>query len=158
MRVKRFFGADSRQAMRQVRDELGDDAVILSNKNLDDGVEIVCALDYDGETTPRNVADALKKSDQGDVLQRELDDARQRILSGATFDSGNSENAFQRKARMRQLGALSEGYKADMPQQVDSFEDYSPPAVARSNSLGNDQVIQALQLEIQSLQDRKSVV
>lgn len=151
MRVKRFFGADSRQAMRQVRDELGDDAVILSNKNVDNGVEIVCALDYDGETTPRKFADALKKADQGDALQRELDDARQRIMSGATFDSGNSENAFQKKARIRQLGALSEGYKADMTQQTAGFEDYSPPAATRSNALGNDQVVQALQLEIQSL-------
>ena len=99
MRVKRFFGADSRQAMRQVRDELGDDAVILSNKNVDNGVEIVCALDYDGDVkpTPRKFADALKKADQGDALQRELDDARQRIMSGATFDTGGSENAFQKK-------------------------------------------------------------
>lgn len=154
MRVKRFFGADSRQAMRQVRDELGDDAVILSNKNVDNGVEIVCALDYDGDIkpTPRKFADALKKADQGDALQRELDDARQRIMSGATFDTGGSENAFQKKARIRQLGSLSEGYRADMPKQVARFEDYSPPAVrSNGNGLGNDQVVQTLQLEIQSL-------
>lgn len=152
MRVKRFFGADSRQAMRQVRDELGDDAVILSNKKVDNGVEIVCALDYDGDASPRNLADALKNADQGEALQRELDEARQRILSGASFDSGG-ENAFQRKARVRQLGILSEGYTDDMPEQIASQEDYSPTGAMRNNAAGSDQAMQAMQSEIQSLRD-----
>jgi len=151
MRVKRFFGADSRQAMRQVRDELGDDAVILSNKKVDNGVEIVCALDYDGDTSPRNLSDALKTADQGEALQRELDEARQRILSGASFDTGG-ENAFQRKARVRQLGALSDGYNDDLASKLTSYEDYSPPATRTSNS-GSDQALQAMQSEIQSLRD-----
>jgi len=150
MRVKRFFGADSRQAMRQVRDELGDDAVILSNKKVDNGVEIVCALDYDGDASPRNLADALKNADQGEALQRELDEARQRILSGASFDTGG-ENAFQRKARVRQLGALSDGYNDGMADNFSSYEDFSPPA--RASSSGSDQAIQAMQSEIQSLRD-----
>ncbi|GLR63907.1 flagellar biosynthesis protein FlhF [Marinospirillum insulare] len=151
MRVKRFFGADSRQAMRQVRDELGDDAVILSNKKVDNGVEIVCALDYDGDASPRNVADALKSADQGEALQRELDEARQRILSGASFDTGG-ENAFQRKARVRQLGILSDGYSEGMDAPPSSYEDYSPP-VTRGGHSASDQAMQAMQSEIQSLRD-----
>jgi flagellar biosynthesis protein FlhF len=47
MKIKRFFAADMRQAIKMVRDELGSDAVILSNKNVDGGVEIVAARDYD---------------------------------------------------------------------------------------------------------------
>lgn len=87
MRVKRFFAADSRQAMRQVRDELGDDAVILSNKELPDGVEVVCAVNYDLDTDTRDLASALKESKRTSELQDELDAARQRILAGASFDS-----------------------------------------------------------------------
>ena len=45
--MKRFFAADIRQAMRKVRDEFGSDAVILSNRRVDGGVEIVSAIDYD---------------------------------------------------------------------------------------------------------------
>lgn len=45
--MKRFFAADIRQAMRKVRDEFGPDAVILSNRRVDGGVEIVSAIDYD---------------------------------------------------------------------------------------------------------------
>lgn len=47
MKIKRFFAPDIRQALRQVREALGSDAVILSNKKVDGGVELVAAIDYD---------------------------------------------------------------------------------------------------------------
>ena len=47
MKIKRYFAQDIRRAIRQVRDELGPDAVILSNQRVKDGVEIVAAIDYD---------------------------------------------------------------------------------------------------------------
>ncbi|MGM0449549.1 MAG: flagellar biosynthesis protein FlhF [Pseudomonadota bacterium] len=47
MQVKRFFAPSMPEALRMVRSEMGDDAVILSSKRVDDGVEIVTALDYD---------------------------------------------------------------------------------------------------------------
>lgn len=45
MSVKRFVGSNSRDAMRQVRAALGDDALILSNRRSDDGVEILAMAD-----------------------------------------------------------------------------------------------------------------
>lgn len=47
MKIKRFQGTDMRTAIRQVRDTLGADAVILSNQKIPGGVEIVAAIDYD---------------------------------------------------------------------------------------------------------------
>ena len=47
MKVKRFFAPDMRQAIRLVREALGPDAVILSNRKVDGGIEIVAALGYD---------------------------------------------------------------------------------------------------------------
>ena len=47
MKIKRFVAADMRQAMREVREEQGPDAVILSTRRLDEGVEIIAAVDYD---------------------------------------------------------------------------------------------------------------
>lgn len=47
MKIKRFFAPDIRQAIKLVRDELGADAVILSNRRVNGGVEIVSAVDYD---------------------------------------------------------------------------------------------------------------
>lgn len=40
MNIKRYFGKTAREALRQVKDELGGDAIVLSNRSVDDGVEI----------------------------------------------------------------------------------------------------------------------
>ncbi|HKQ82887.1 MAG TPA: flagellar biosynthesis protein FlhF [Steroidobacteraceae bacterium] len=55
MKVKRYFAKDMRQALRLVRDEQGPDAVILSTEKVNDGVEIVAAIDYDAEPAPAPV-------------------------------------------------------------------------------------------------------
>lgn len=47
MKVKRTFAPDIRQAMRRVREEQGEDAVILGNRRVEGGVEIISAVDYD---------------------------------------------------------------------------------------------------------------
>jgi flagellar biosynthesis protein FlhF len=47
MKIKRFVAADMRQAMREVREEQGPDAVILSTRRLDEGIEIIAAVDFD---------------------------------------------------------------------------------------------------------------
>ncbi|MNQ02419.1 Flagellar biosynthesis protein FlhF [compost metagenome] len=45
MSVRRFVGANSRDAMRQVRAALGEDALILSNRTIAEGVEILAMAD-----------------------------------------------------------------------------------------------------------------
>lgn len=47
MKIKRIFAEDMRQAIRKVREELGPDAVILSSRNVEGGVEVISAIDYD---------------------------------------------------------------------------------------------------------------
>ena len=61
MKIKRYFAPDIRQAIRMVRDEQGSDAVILSNRKVDGGVEIVAARDFDEQ----------------DLLERRPSDARE---------------------------------------------------------------------------------
>jgi flagellar biosynthesis protein FlhF len=51
MKIKRFYGKDMREALKQVKDELGGDAVIMSNKKYADGIEIIAA--YDKEPSAR---------------------------------------------------------------------------------------------------------
>lgn len=55
MKIKRFFAADIRQAMRMVKEELGADAVIMSNRSVDGGVEIVAARDFDEQVVHKNL-------------------------------------------------------------------------------------------------------
>ncbi len=47
MKVKRFFAPDMRRAIQLVRSEHGPDAVILSSRSVEGGIEIISALDYD---------------------------------------------------------------------------------------------------------------
>lgn len=47
MKIKRFVAPDMRTVLRRVREEQGPDAVILSNRSIDGGVEVVAATDYD---------------------------------------------------------------------------------------------------------------
>jgi len=64
MKIKRFHAPDMRTAFRLVRGEQGPQAVILSSRRLDDGVEVVAATDYDealvqqAVRTPRRAAQA----------------------------------------------------------------------------------------------------
>ncbi len=47
MKIKRFSAPDMRRAIQLVRQEHGPDAVILSSRSVDGGIEIVSAVDYD---------------------------------------------------------------------------------------------------------------
>ncbi len=47
MKIKRFLAGSMREAIRMVREEQGADAVILSNRRVSGGVEVVAATDYD---------------------------------------------------------------------------------------------------------------
>ncbi len=47
MKVKRFIASDMRTAMQQVKESLGAEAVILSNRMVENGVEILASNDYD---------------------------------------------------------------------------------------------------------------
>lgn len=49
MKMKRFIAAGSHQAMVQVNDVLGPDALILSNRKVAEGVEIIAAVDYEDD-------------------------------------------------------------------------------------------------------------
>ncbi|MDH5573030.1 MAG: flagellar biosynthesis protein FlhF, partial [Gammaproteobacteria bacterium] len=52
MKIKRFHANNMRNTIRKVREELGADAVILSNRHVADGVEIIAAIDYDESLLP----------------------------------------------------------------------------------------------------------
>lgn len=47
MKIKKFTAPDIRKAIKMVRDEQGPDAVIISNRRVNGGVEIIAAVDYD---------------------------------------------------------------------------------------------------------------
>ena len=47
MKIKRYMDKDMRHVLRKVREDQGPEAVILSNRRVDDGIEVIAAIDYD---------------------------------------------------------------------------------------------------------------
>ncbi|HEB59151.1 MAG TPA: flagellar biosynthesis protein FlhF, partial [Gammaproteobacteria bacterium] len=81
MKIKRYLATDMRQALTMVRDDLGPDAVILSNQRVDGGTEIVAAIDYDESivsqfTSPGIVPSRSARSNKSSTRDEALDDLR----------------------------------------------------------------------------------
>ncbi|MCO4321676.1 flagellar biosynthesis protein FlhF [Aliidiomarina quisquiliarum] len=59
MKIKRFFAKDMRSALAEVKRTLGPDAVIMSNKTVSGGVELVAA--YDPDTAPAQAMSSARR-------------------------------------------------------------------------------------------------
>jgi len=95
MKIKRFFAADMRSAIRQVRDVLGPDAVILSNKPVDGGVELMAAMDFD-ETAfiaQKDASSRRERIDDTEVAVPLNVDADKAYSEDRTDDEAISANA-----------------------------------------------------------------
>ncbi|HWU66904.1 MAG TPA: flagellar biosynthesis protein FlhF [Methylophilus sp.] len=52
MNIRRFFGKNAREALAQVKQALGDDAINIANRSVNGGTEIMAMLEADVATTP----------------------------------------------------------------------------------------------------------
>ncbi len=95
MKIKRFVAQDMRQALRMVREALGEDAVILSNKSIDGGVELTAAVD-------------LVDDDSADVVDQRIP-SRQPVAAKAT------------KAAADKPAAVPEDALADMRREMQNL-------------------------------------
>ena len=56
MKIRRYVAKDMRTALAQIKEELGADAVIMSNKKIAEGVELMAAVDYNQNVKPAQSA------------------------------------------------------------------------------------------------------
>jgi len=56
MKIRRFVAKDMRTALAQIKEELGVDAVIMSNKKIPEGVELMAAVDYSQTVPPAQLS------------------------------------------------------------------------------------------------------
>lgn len=121
MSVRRFVGANSRDVMRQVREALGEDALIVANRRTEGGVEILAmadeAIDH-FEPSPESLppepsspgaspAPPMQDSMQAmsERLLREMQDMRELLASSAPAKAAAYQPplATGTAARLRQL-------------------------------------------------------
>lgn len=87
MKIKRFFAKDMRAALTQVKEELGADAVIMSNKKVTGGVEIVAALDSEeprAQLSPAASKTREELAGQFDSAKRQLADDKVQLQSSSS--------------------------------------------------------------------------
>ncbi|MGL4223295.1 MAG: flagellar biosynthesis protein FlhF, partial [Shewanella sp.] len=140
MKIKRFFAKDMRAALAQVKDTLGSDAVIMSNKKVNGGIEIVAAVDYDepkakasaaaptfmdvsddlvslGGKAPIRAETKLKPSAPADSLQALLEKQQNRLNQQLTHQQQDAE--LPAWAKGLQAPAAAKAERRDMANSFD---------------------------------------
>ena len=131
MNVKRFIARSSREALNQVRMAFGAEAVVLSNKPCDAGVEVlamapegIAQIEQAAETAPRQIARPLAApSKQAAAAQAPVEQDVQRLAM--------STLSFQDYVRERLLRRRRAAMQPEAPETVmPTFEERAPVAAA----------------------------
>ncbi len=137
MKIRRFFGKDMRDALKQVKDELGGEAVIMSNKKVANGVELVAAID----PTPAKQS----KSEVGEKVVDESQKQPNSRPSGAkptpslreiVGDSGPDSLQALLEQQMNYQNKAQETAQPDSA--VQNNRDYSVQSTENTNNLGQE--------------------
>jgi flagellar biosynthesis protein FlhF len=175
MKVKRIFAPDMRQAMRRAREEIGPDAVIVSNHRVAGGVEVVAAHEHEFEAAQaefkREYEKKKRKDNQVSILtadrsRLELDDElkKARLRIAEISEQAEKQPSYQvegkRNLQIEQdddddlqtiLESLKTRQKARKEEHID--DDDQPEEVTRtefSASSGNA-AMEHMQQEIRQL-------
>ncbi|VAW72058.1 Flagellar biosynthesis protein FlhF [hydrothermal vent metagenome] len=106
MKIKRFKAPDMRQAIKMVREEHGADAVILSNRKVHDGIEIISAIDYDESAVETMLSH--QGPENGSVPANITAATQLAPQSGFPTDNPFLQNAFQQSALNRAAATSTE--------------------------------------------------
>jgi len=68
VKIRRFVGKDMHSALAQIKEELGVDAVIMSNKKIPEGVELMAAVDYSQSVPDANTENQQENNGSREVL------------------------------------------------------------------------------------------
>lgn len=119
MKIKRYFAKDMRTALTQVKEELGPDAVIMSNKKTATGVEIVAAIDADAQTAPTtaNQPEANSQAAHQAVKQsaQHAGAAQNQQMNSSNFDGPNAEGAAKIASSLDELLKRQRGQNNTSP-------------------------------------------
>ena len=114
MEIKRFLADDIRSAMISVRETLGEDAVILSNRRKGEKIEILAAIELDPDAIMRD--QSLRQATRQRVKVSNMKDTRSidlRVQSALRREGGLKSSVYREevlepKAHQTEAGALSE--------------------------------------------------
>jgi flagellar biosynthesis protein FlhF len=125
VKIRRFYGKDMREALKQVKDELGGDAVIMSNKKLADGIEIVAA--YDKEPIVKQAA--VQHSPQPKIQSKGKTPTLSEIIGDTGPDSLKA--LLEKQAKQLEVAPLKKTVEAKrLPAEQEKTDDSSNDSLA----------------------------
>jgi len=153
MKVKRFFAQSMAQALKQVSEQMGPDAVILSNRRVDGGVEIVTALDYDENLARQQLGESAREATNGSRLA-ELQADRQRRLEDELSRSRERIRGVREKRAAMGAGVSMPSF--DGTDDTASAQGYAE-AQDHSQTQAYSDELALMRAEISSLRDMMKV-
>ncbi|MBB6593474.1 flagellar biosynthesis protein FlhF [Ralstonia solanacearum] len=106
MKMHRFTGLTSRDVLRKVRDQLGDGALILSNRAIPGGIEVIAASDSHLDALIDTQSTAPKAAQRRPVMPAPIPEPAP-IAATAMADGAAPEAAAQASAEAPALNALA---------------------------------------------------
>ncbi len=107
MKIKRFFSRDMRTTIRLVREELGADAVILSNNRVNGGVEIIAAVDYDESLIDKEAPTLTHVEVSGRPPVKQREKLKTAYTPEPQFHQSNNIEQQQRRDAKQKAGGLN---------------------------------------------------
>ena len=97
MKIRRFYSKNMRTALRQVTEEFGEDAAILSSQKTPSGVEVIAALDYDEELLPSAVSQMTGANNVSEIEESGVDTSEQNRNVIETIQPSEVEPTFEQQ-------------------------------------------------------------
>ena len=118
MKIKRFVAPNMKTAIAAVKKEIGEDAVILSNKSVPEGVELIAAVEFDEERFQAEVEkkSAIRNKSHSQSVVSSERKTRQPVASVET-GSANNDNRMSHSANHQ-----ASGYQTKVETLQDSSE------------------------------------
>ena len=137
MNVKRYFAQTAREALRMLKDELGPDAVVLSNRAANGGVEIL-ALPA-GEVATLQRARSQAQAAAAAAASAPKPAAAPRPAQGADFFDDDFRVSLSRAASQRPAAAAAAPAAAarPAPARVPEMQPFNPPRVELNREVFN---------------------
>ncbi len=176
MKIRRFFGKDMREALSQVKAELGSDAVIMSNRKVADGIELVAAYDKEPEAKLSVPKAAAKGQGQkavpslSEIIGDDGPDSLKALLekqhNGQTLPSTDSDKAHPISSNAQHANDIAshlnfsddfvDEFAAVSSHAPENLNDAFPTHQASSideNSMNNSSELAKIKEELASLRD-----
>ncbi|TVT45777.1 MAG: flagellar biosynthesis protein FlhF [Denitromonas halophila] len=120
MNVKRYFAQTAREALRQLKEELGADAIVLSNRSVDGGVEIVAL--------PADAVEVLHQSTRSAPVAAKPAPAKAPV---PVHEDDEGDYRVQLSSARRPVTPAAQPARAPAPAPTQQIRPFQPPRVDR---------------------------